>query len=230
MRYRIHLNLCVALAAAQLIFVAGIDATEIKVGELLPLKLCLTDKTNSWTVVKPTKVNKMMQKGEVGCCLFLYLIYLKAKRHDISRYLFESDAGINNNEIHHPLVKISVNVTVKYNVSLWVNDFKVEYRFSVTIWKAGVARRERHSCAFEIDHSIKWEMFSSYAFSQGVCVAVAVMLHYFFTASFTWMCVEAIHMFLKIVSVFNIRITRMRYYVAIGWGKFRDMFFAGFLI
>lgn len=53
---------------------------------------------------------------------------------------------------------------------------------------------------------------------KGVCVAVAVMLHYFFTASFTWMLVEAIHLFLKIVSVFNIRITRMRYYVAIGWG------------
>ena len=49
------------------------------------------------------------------------------------------------------------------------------------------------------------------------------MLHYFFVASFTWMLVEAIHLFLKIVSVFNIRITRMRYYVAIGWGKFRDM-------
>ncbi|XP_020610903.1 adhesion G protein-coupled receptor L3-like isoform X2 [Orbicella faveolata] len=53
---------------------------------------------------------------------------------------------------------------------------------------------------------------------KGVCVAVAVMLHYFFTASFTWMFVEAVHLFLKIVSVFNIRITRMRYYVAIGWG------------
>ena len=50
------------------------------------------------------------------------------------------------------------------------------------------------------------------------------MLHYFFTASLTWMFVEALHLFLKIVSVFNIRITRMRYYAAIGWGKFRDTF------
>jgi len=58
-RYRIHINLCVALVAAQLVFVTGIDATEIKVGELLPLKLkLLTDETNSWTVVKLTKGKK----------------------------------------------------------------------------------------------------------------------------------------------------------------------------
>lgn len=53
MRYRIHLNLCAALAAAQLVFVTGIDATEIKVGE--PLKLCLIDKANSWTVGQTNK-------------------------------------------------------------------------------------------------------------------------------------------------------------------------------
>jgi len=80
MRYRIHLNLCAALAAAQLVFVTGIDATKIKVGE--PLKLCLTDTTNGGTVVKPTKEKKMMKKGEENCLLFLYL---KFKRHEISR-------------------------------------------------------------------------------------------------------------------------------------------------
>lgn len=63
---------------------------------------------------------------------------------------------------------------------------------------------------------------SSYFSLQGVCIAVAVMLHYFFTASFTWMCVEAIHMFSKIVSVFNIQTIRMRYYVALGWGTFEN--------
>ncbi|PFX23423.1 putative G-protein coupled receptor 133 [Stylophora pistillata] len=51
-----------------------------------------------------------------------------------------------------------------------------------------------------------------------VCIAVAVMLHYFFTASFVWMCIEAVHMFFKIVSVFNIQRIRMRHYVALGWG------------
>lgn len=56
--------------------------------------------------------------------------------------------------------------------------------------------------------------------SQEVCIAVAVMLHYFFTASFVWMCIEAVHMFIKIVSVFNIQRIRMRHYVALGWGRF----------
>ena len=82
-RYRIHLNLCAALAAAQLIFVTGIDATEIKVSE--HLKLCFPDKTNSWTAVKPTKEKKMMKKGEEH---FLLILHLKFKRHDISRLPF----------------------------------------------------------------------------------------------------------------------------------------------
>ncbi|KAK2556844.1 Adhesion G protein-coupled receptor L1 [Acropora cervicornis] len=41
---------------------------------------------------------------------------------------------------------------------------------------------------------------------KGVCIAVAIMLHYFFTASFSWMCIEAVHLFTKIVSVFNVQI------------------------
>ena len=74
-------------------------------------------------------------------------------------------------------------------------------------------------CLFKVNRH-----FRLFFFPQGVCVAVAVMLHYFFTASFTWMCVEAIHMFSKIVSVFNIQTIRMRHYVAFGWGKFRVIF------
>ncbi|XP_074618184.1 uncharacterized protein LOC141877191 isoform X3 [Acropora palmata] len=53
---------------------------------------------------------------------------------------------------------------------------------------------------------------------KGVCIAVAIMLHYFFTASFSWMCIEAVHLFTKIVSVFNVQVRRLRYYVAVGWG------------
>ena len=45
------------------------------------------------------------------------------------------------------------------------------------------------------------------------------MLHYFFIASFSWMCIEAVHLFTKIVSVFNVQVRRLRYYVAVGWGR-----------
>ena len=34
LRYRIHLNLCISLAGSLLIFVAGIEATNIKVSEV----------------------------------------------------------------------------------------------------------------------------------------------------------------------------------------------------
>lgn len=55
--------------------------------------------------------------------------------------------------------------------------------------------------------------------SQSVCIAVAVLLYYLCTASFTWMLVEAIHLFLKAVTVFDIQLAKMRYYLALGWGE-----------
>uniref|UniRef100_A0A3P9BG11 G-protein coupled receptors family 2 profile 2 domain-containing protein n=1 Tax=Maylandia zebra TaxID=106582 RepID=A0A3P9BG11_9CICH len=41
--------------------------------------------------------------------------------------------------------------------------------------------------------------FSNYA----LCIATAATLHYFMLASFTWMGLEAVHMYLALVKVFN---------------------------
>ncbi|XP_067903179.1 adhesion G-protein coupled receptor G4-like [Heterodontus francisci] len=55
--------------------------------------------------------------------------------------------------------------------------------------------------------------------SSGLCISVAAALHYFLLTSFTWMCIEAIHMYFALVKVFNIYI---RHYILkfclIGWG------------
>ncbi|XP_072362111.1 adhesion G-protein coupled receptor G2-like [Scyliorhinus torazame] len=55
--------------------------------------------------------------------------------------------------------------------------------------------------------------------SYGLCITVAASLHYFLLASFTWMCIEAIHMYFALVKVFNIYV---RHYIlkfcVIGWG------------
>ncbi|KAM6447122.1 adhesion G-protein coupled receptor G2 isoform 3-T3 [Liasis olivaceus] len=54
---------------------------------------------------------------------------------------------------------------------------------------------------------------------QGLCISVAVFLHYFLLVSFTWMGLEAFHMYLALVKVFN---TYVRKYILkfciIGWG------------
>ncbi|XP_059695839.1 adhesion G-protein coupled receptor G2 isoform X5 [Haemorhous mexicanus] len=54
---------------------------------------------------------------------------------------------------------------------------------------------------------------------QGLCIAVAVFLHYFLLVSFTWMGLEAFHMYLALVKVFN---TYVRKYIlkfcVVGWG------------
>ena len=58
--------------------------------------------------------------------------------------------------------------------------------------------------------------FSNY----GLCIATAATLHYFLLASFTWMGLEAVHMYLALVKVFNIYIpSYILKFCAIGWGK-----------
>ncbi|KAJ6667599.1 hypothetical protein lerEdw1_016720 [Lerista edwardsae] len=56
---------------------------------------------------------------------------------------------------------------------------------------------------------------------RGLCISVAVFLHYFLLVSFTWMGLEAFHMYLALVKVFN---TYVRKYIlkfcVVGWGMY----------
>ncbi|XP_067901648.1 adhesion G-protein coupled receptor G6 isoform X3 [Heterodontus francisci] len=53
----------------------------------------------------------------------------------------------------------------------------------------------------------------------GVCIAVAAFLHFFLLASFTWMGLEAVHMYIALVKVFNTYIRKyMLKFCIIGWG------------
>ncbi|KAJ0002945.1 hypothetical protein NQD34_008094 [Periophthalmus magnuspinnatus] len=53
----------------------------------------------------------------------------------------------------------------------------------------------------------------------GLCIATAATLHYFLLASFTWMGLEALHMYLALVKVFNIYVpSYILKFCAVGWG------------
>lgn len=56
---------------------------------------------------------------------------------------------------------------------------------------------------------------------RGLCISAAVFLHYFLLVSFTWMGLEAFHMYLALVKVFN---TYIRKYILkfciVGWGTY----------
>lgn len=56
--------------------------------------------------------------------------------------------------------------------------------------------------------------------NYGLCIVTAATLHYFLLASFTWMGLEAVHMYLALVKVFN---TYVPLYIlkfcAVGWGE-----------
>ncbi|KAG5268070.1 hypothetical protein AALO_G00207910 [Alosa alosa] len=58
-----------------------------------------------------------------------------------------------------------------------------------------------------------------YPDAVGLCISTAFFLHYFLLASFTWMALEALHMYLAIVKVFNNYMSHyMLKFSLMGWG------------
>nr|XP_033802754.1 adhesion G-protein coupled receptor G4 [Geotrypetes seraphini] len=55
--------------------------------------------------------------------------------------------------------------------------------------------------------------------NDALCLSIALLLHYFLLASFTWMGLEAVHMYFALVKVFNVYISKyMLKFCFIGWG------------
>uniref|UniRef100_A0A6Q2XAH1 Adhesion G-protein coupled receptor G2 n=2 Tax=Esox lucius TaxID=8010 RepID=A0A6Q2XAH1_ESOLU len=58
-----------------------------------------------------------------------------------------------------------------------------------------------------------------YPNAKGLCISTAWFLHYFLLASFTWMGLEAVHMYIALVKVFNTYISNhMLKFSLVGWG------------
>lgn len=68
--------------------------------------------------------------------------------------------------------------------------------------------------SFEIQRN--WQQ--SFLLPQIACKAVALFLHYLYTAAFTWMLCEGVHLYSKVVEVFS-EGSKMKYYYALGWGR-----------
>ncbi|XP_061757354.1 adhesion G-protein coupled receptor G6 isoform X2 [Nerophis ophidion] len=55
--------------------------------------------------------------------------------------------------------------------------------------------------------------------SEALCLAAAVLLHYFLLTSFTWMGLESVHMYIALVKVFNTYVRRyILKFCLLGWG------------
>lgn len=51
---------------------------------------------------------------------------------------------------------------------------------------------------------------------QVACPIFAGLLHYFFLASFSWLCLEGVHLYLLLLEVFESDLSRRKYYYAGG--------------
>ncbi|NXS08884.1 AGRG4 protein, partial [Neodrepanis coruscans] len=58
------------------------------------------------------------------------------------------------------------------------------------------------------------------SFNQpGLCITMAMLLHYSLLAAFTWMCLESVHFYLAFVKVFNVYFPKYILKCCIaGWG------------
>lgn len=59
---------------------------------------------------------------------------------------------------------------------------------------------------------------NKHSLSQKLCSAMAVIQHATHVAIFTWMLVEGIHLYVKLVKVFSVN-KLYTTYITIGWGK-----------
>ena len=62
-------------------------------------------------------------------------------------------------------------------------------------------------------------------FLQVACKVVAVFVHYFSLASFTWIFLEAAMLYLKLISVYRGEFVRMKNFLLFGWGMFILLYF-----
>ncbi|KXJ15613.1 Cadherin EGF LAG seven-pass G-type receptor 2 [Exaiptasia diaphana] len=53
---------------------------------------------------------------------------------------------------------------------------------------------------------------------ETACRLIAILLHYFFSTVFTWMLVEAVHMYRRLSEKRNVDTGRMNFYYFLGWG------------
>ncbi|XP_068110920.1 cadherin EGF LAG seven-pass G-type receptor 3 [Hyperolius riggenbachi] len=54
--------------------------------------------------------------------------------------------------------------------------------------------------------------------SELLCTVIAILLHYFFLATFAWLFVDELHIYRMQTEVRNVNFGTMRFYHAIGWG------------
>ena len=59
---------------------------------------------------------------------------------------------------------------------------------------------------------------------QAICSAVTVFQFFFHTALFTWMLVEGMNLYIKLVKVFSVRRQYVAYF-AIGWGELEFQYY-----
>ena len=66
-------------------------------------------------------------------------------------------------------------------------------------------------------------MFSCIPFQTG-CIAIAVLLHYFLLALFSWMLCEGVLLYFLLVKVFGAGAEeKVKYFYIFGWGRFTSV-------
>ncbi|XP_078800812.1 uncharacterized protein LOC105358520 isoform X3 [Oryzias latipes] len=154
-------------------------------------------------------------------------VYLPAsldigEEHKIIFCILQFPNGVPINLSSEDLQRLSYITLIGSGISLTALVFTVVLFFTHKKIRVDDSRKIHINLVFALIflnlHFLPNEMVATSS-SSGLCLYMALALHYFLLATLCWMALEGFHLYLLIVKVFNIYISRYLLKVSvIGWG------------
>ena len=81
-----------------------------------------------------------------------------------------------------------------------------------------------YTICFEFNNDVKQNVQSDITYMylllfQLTCRLVAICLHYFYLASFSWLFVEMLHLYRRLIEIRDINYGTMKFYYLLGYGQ-----------
>lgn len=149
------------------------------------------------------------------------------KAHNCTKLTFDEERGIivyhadvskeyqkhENIQDNMELVLLCISITAIFLALIFLSVLRLKKTERIFIHKSLLLSLGVGNLVYVLDTAL----FAMRQEHAALCTAVTVIQNYLHTAVFTWMLVEGINLYIKLVKVFSVK-SRYTAYVGIGWG------------